>query len=66
MQTMRIDQLYCYPVKSLKGIALTQAQVHELNTQPHLKGAYFGQNATLSAGAVQMLRIGDTLHAVWL
>lgn len=38
----------------------------ELKTQPHLKGAHFGQNATLSAGEGQMLRIGDTLNAVWL
>ncbi|MYL22490.1 MOSC domain-containing protein [Halomonas alkaliantarctica] len=37
----------------------------ELNTQPHLKGAHFGQNATLSEGEGRMLRIGDTLNAEW-
>ncbi|MDR5897952.1 MOSC N-terminal beta barrel domain-containing protein [Halomonas vilamensis] len=34
----------------------------ELNTQPRLKGAYFGQNATLSAGEGKTLRVGDALQ----
>lgn len=36
----------------------------ELNTQPHLKGAHFGQNATLNAGEGKTLRVGDSLQAV--
>ncbi|MFB9867148.1 MOSC domain-containing protein [Vreelandella sulfidaeris] len=35
-----------------------------LNTQPTLKGAHFGQNATLLAGAGGVIRVGDTLEAV--
>jgi uncharacterized protein YcbX len=38
--------------------------LRELNTQPHLKGAHFGQNATLNAGAGNTLRVGDALQAV--
>ncbi|MCL7931290.1 MOSC domain-containing protein [Halomonas llamarensis] len=34
----------------------------ELNTQPHLKGAHFGQNATLNAGEDKTLQIGDALQ----
>lgn len=30
-----------------------------LNTQPHLKGAYFGQNATLTTGQGGTIRVGD-------
>lgn len=30
-----------------------------LNTQPHLKGAYFGQNATLTSGQGSVIRVGD-------
>lgn len=30
-----------------------------LNTQPHLKGAHFGQNATLTAGQGSTIRVGD-------
>lgn len=30
-----------------------------LNTQPHLKGAYFGQNATLTAGQGGVICVGD-------
>lgn len=30
-----------------------------LNTQPHLKGAYFGQNATLTTGHGNVIRVGD-------
>lgn len=30
-----------------------------LNTQPHLKGAHFGQNATLTAGQGSIIRVGD-------
>ena len=30
-----------------------------LNTQPHLKGAYFGQNATLTSGQGGTIRVGD-------
>ena len=30
-----------------------------LNTQPHLKGAHFGQNATLTAGQGGAIRVGD-------
>lgn len=36
----------------------------ELNTQPHLKGAHFGQNATLNVGEAKTLRVGDALQAV--
>ena len=35
----------------------------ELNTQPSLKGAYFGQNATLTAGVGSVIRVGDRLLA---
>ncbi|TVP49044.1 MAG: MOSC domain-containing protein [Halomonas sp.] len=35
-----------------------------LNTQPTLKGAFFGQNATLLDGAGGVIRVGDTLAAV--
>ena len=35
----------------------------ELNTQPTLKGAHFGQNATLLSGAGRIIRVGDTLVA---
>ncbi|MBP5981695.1 MAG: MOSC N-terminal beta barrel domain-containing protein [Halomonas sp.] len=35
-----------------------------LKTQPALKGGYFGQNATLSAGAGQLIRVGDELTAM--
>lgn len=35
----------------------------ELNTQPTLKGAYFGQNATLIAGVGGVIRVGDRLEA---
>ncbi|BBI49391.1 MOSC domain-containing protein [Vreelandella olivaria] len=31
----------------------------ELNTQPSLKGAHFGQNATLLKGAGSVIRVGD-------
>ncbi len=31
----------------------------ELNTQPTLKGAHFGQNATLVAGDGSVIRVGD-------
>ncbi|MGS2742932.1 MOSC domain-containing protein [Halomonas sp. LS-001] len=30
-----------------------------LNTHPHLKGAHFGQNATLTAGQGSVIRVGD-------
>ncbi|GEK50168.1 MOSC domain-containing protein [Vreelandella venusta] len=30
-----------------------------LNTQPHLKGAHFGQNATLTTGQGSTIRVGD-------
>ncbi|MCC5901001.1 MAG: MOSC N-terminal beta barrel domain-containing protein [Halomonas sp.] len=30
-----------------------------LNTQPHLKGAHFGQNATLTSGQGGTIRVGD-------
>lgn len=33
----------------------------ELNTQPTLKGAHFGQNATLVAGGGSVIRVGDRL-----
>ena len=33
----------------------------ELNTQPSLKGAHFGQNATLLEGAGSVIRVGDRL-----
>ena len=36
----------------------------ELNTQPSLKGAHFGQNATLLEGAGSVIRVGDRLAAV--
>jgi len=32
-----------------------------LNTQPHLKGAHFGQNATLTAGEGSVIRVGDAV-----
>ncbi|WP_235041688.1 MOSC domain-containing protein [Vreelandella profundi] len=35
-----------------------------LNTQPTLKGAHFGQNATLLVGAGGVIRVGDALEAV--
>lgn len=35
-----------------------------LNTQPALKGAHFGQNATLHAGEGSLIRVGDELNAV--
>jgi uncharacterized protein YcbX len=35
-----------------------------LNTQPTLKGAHFGQNATLLVGDGGIIRVGDTLEAV--
>ena len=35
----------------------------ELNTQPALKGAHFGQNATLLEGAGHTIRVGDRLAA---
>ncbi|MEA2118086.1 MOSC domain-containing protein [Halovibrio sp. HP20-50] len=35
----------------------------ELNTQPSLKGAHFGQNATLLEGSGSVIRVGDTLAA---
>lgn len=35
----------------------------ELNTQPALKGGYFGQNATLSAGEGGTIRVGDEVLA---
>lgn len=38
----------------------------ELNTQPNLKGAHFGQNATLLEGAGSVIRVGDRLAAVSL
>jgi len=34
-----------------------------LNTQPTLKGAHFGQNATLLVGDGGIIRVGDTLEA---
>lgn len=34
-----------------------------LNTQPHLKGAHFGQNATLTAGDGSVIRVGDEVTA---
>ena len=34
-----------------------------LNTQPHLKGAHFGQNATLAAGDGSVIRVGDVVSA---
>lgn len=34
-----------------------------LNTQPALKGAYFGQNATLLSGEGGVIRVGDRLAA---
>lgn len=36
----------------------------ELNTQPSLKGAHFGQNATLLIGVGGVIRVGDRLEAV--
>ncbi|WGI26468.1 MOSC N-terminal beta barrel domain-containing protein [Halomonas alkaliantarctica] len=36
----------------------------ELNTQPSLKGAHFGQNATLLEGSGSVIRVGDRLTAV--
>lgn len=36
----------------------------ELNTQPSLKGAHFGQNATLLEGSGSVIRVGDRLAAV--
>ncbi|MGP9795914.1 MOSC domain-containing protein [Halomonas sp. 86] len=41
------------PLKTLIG----------LNTQPELKGAYFGQNATLHRGEGSIIHVGDTLVA---
>ncbi len=35
----------------------------ELNTQPALKGAHFGQNATLLEGSGSIIRVGDRLAA---
>lgn len=35
-----------------------------LNSQPQLKGAHFGQNATLTRGDGEWLRVGATVHAV--
>ncbi len=35
----------------------------ELNTQPTLKGAHFGQNATLLKGSGNTIRVGDRLAA---
>ncbi|OJA07094.1 MOSC domain-containing protein [Halomonas sp. QHL1] len=35
----------------------------ELNTQPSLKGAHFGQNATLLEGSGSVIRVGDRLAA---
>lgn len=35
-----------------------------LNTQPSLKGGYFGQNATLNAGDGHTIRVGDEVTAV--
>lgn len=35
----------------------------ELNTQPNLKGAHFGQNATLITGDGGVIRVGDKLAA---
>lgn len=35
----------------------------ELNTQPALKGAHFGQNATLLEGSGGVIRVGDRLAA---
>ncbi len=35
----------------------------EMQTQPQLKGGYFGQNAILLAGEGEMLRVGDRLSA---
>ncbi|HBS19136.1 MAG TPA: MOSC domain-containing protein, partial [Halomonas sp.] len=32
-----------------------------LNTQPHLKGAHFGQNATLTAGEGGVIRVGEVV-----
>jgi uncharacterized protein YcbX len=37
----------------------------ELNTQPALKGAHFGQNATLIEGAGSIIRVGDRLVAAF-
>ncbi|MDN6180066.1 MAG: MOSC N-terminal beta barrel domain-containing protein [Halomonas subglaciescola] len=34
-----------------------------LNSQPHLKGAHFGQNATLARGEGEWLHIGDSVYA---
>lgn len=33
-----------------------------MNPYPHLTGAYFGQNATLSAGQGLVIHVGDRLH----
>ena len=35
-----------------------------LNTQPHLKGAFFGQNATLTKGQGATIRVGDAVEAL--
>jgi uncharacterized protein YcbX len=32
-----------------------------MNPYPHLNGAYFGQNATLTIGEKQVIKIGDVL-----
>lgn len=37
----------------------------ELNTQPALKGAHFGQNATLLEGSGCIIRVGDRLAAMF-
>ncbi len=34
-----------------------------LNSQPRLKGAHFGQNATLACGEGERLRVGDAVYA---
>ena len=34
-----------------------------LNSQPHLKGAHFGQNATLTRGDGEWLRVGEAMRA---
>jgi len=45
------------------GIIPAQAEplktLLSLNTHPHLKGAHFGQNATLTAGQGGVIRVGD-------
>ncbi|WP_404345089.1 MOSC domain-containing protein [Vreelandella venusta] len=50
------------------GTVPTQAEplktLLALNTQPHLKGAHFGQNATLTAGDSGVIRVGDEVTAV--